>query len=90
MGAIKKFFIVLGVIVVVVVGGIIAYSKLGPKPEIHVVDRMCEFVRRDQKMECLAVLTDDTAIQPGSIVAFDADPGGDDVPPSLIRYLEAN
>ena len=76
MGAIKQFFVVLAVIVVFVIGGILAYWKFGPKPEIHVVDRMCEFVRNDQKMECVAVLTDDTAIKPGSIVDYQVDPGG--------------
>lgn len=60
------------------VAAVIAYDWLGPAPSPapqHVVDRLCEFIRKEQQLDCVAVLADDRALKPGSIVQYDPPPG---------------
>lgn len=60
------FLGVLGLLICTVIG----FYFFGPRPEIHVTDRLCDFVRNDEKMDCVAVLASDTYVRPGAIVDY--------------------
>lgn len=70
MSGFVKGFLALCVAIVLTLVGIYIYELLKPEPPIIVTDKLCQFVRNEQKMECVAVLASDTFMKPGAIVDY--------------------
>src|SRR5439155_3471857 len=70
-----KVLVVLLRIGIVIIVLIVGFYVWGPKPRIEIVDRLCEFIRNEQKMECVAILANDMTMRPGAIVDFQATQG---------------
>src|SRR6266508_645458 len=65
-------------VVIVVILGLVYYFYEPPPVPTHVVDRLCAYVRDEQKMDCVAVLAAETFMKPGAVVEYQgstAEPG---------------
>lgn len=62
---VTRVFVIVCVLIAIVLGG---YYYFRHVPPIKVVDRLCEFVRNEQQMECVSVFAADTFMKPGAIV----------------------
>lgn len=49
---------------------IVGFYFFGTKSKIEIVDHLCNFIRKEQKMDCVAVLAADTFMKPGAIVDY--------------------
>jgi hypothetical protein len=68
MGTFLKFFVVVALAVVLTLTAIYFYHESKPEPPVVVTDSLCEFVKREQHMGCVAVIAGDTYMKPGAIV----------------------
>jgi hypothetical protein len=73
--------LLLAAVVVAIAIIVITYGAWRPKPTI-VTDRLCEYVRDQEQMNCVAVVAADEFVHPGAIVAFQPSsaPSTDKVP----------
>ncbi|MBP1184200.1 hypothetical protein [Methylobacterium sp. PvR107] len=62
--------VAVAVVMVVLVAGAGLFYWRSPNPPVVVVDHLCEFVRKEQKMDCVAVLASDSFMKPGAIVDY--------------------
>lgn len=63
-----------------IVGVAVHYFWATPTP-VKVADRLCDFVRDEQKMTCVAVLASDKLMRPGVIIDYHPDPNRNDSAP---------
>jgi len=68
----KPFVIGVIVVCVLIVAGLgLTYYFYEPPPIVtNVVDRLCAYVRGEQKMDCVAVLAAETFMKPGAVVDY--------------------
>lgn len=66
----------LAVVVALVSGGYYLWDIVFPPKPVVVVDRLCEFVVKDQRMDCVTVLASDSFMKPGAIVDYQASTDG--------------
>lgn len=68
MSTFAKVFAGIAVLVIGLLVGLYAINTFTPEPPVIVTDKLCQFVKNEQQMGCVAVLAADTYMKPGAIV----------------------
>lgn len=76
MGAFAKAFAAISASIVLILVGTYIYWTIVPDSPVIVADKLCEFVKNEEHMGCVAVIAADTYMKPGAIVEVPPDGSG--------------